>query len=53
MKVLPITEQENGKLKLLNEEETDIHVEGIMGRYRDLETEKHDTLDDLLFHYIL
>ena len=53
MKVFPITEQENGKLKLLSEDETDVHVEGVMTRYKDLESEKHDTLDDLLFHYIL
>jgi|LauGreDrversion4_2_1035121.scaffolds.fasta_scaffold1429055_1 hypothetical protein len=53
MKLLPIEEQENGKLKLLSEEETDLHVEGLLSCHRDIETQKYKSLDDVLFHYFL
>lgn len=49
MKVIPIEEQENGRLILLTEQETEQHLNALLDRYKDLGAAKYKSIEDMFF----
>ena len=53
MKKIPIEEQENGKLNLLSEADTDQHVGNILSKYSDLMSGRYSNFEDLVLQYAM
>lgn len=53
MKKIPIEEQENGKLNLLSEADTDQHVGSILSKYSDLMSGRYCNFEDLVLQYAM
>lgn len=55
IKKIPVEadEQENGKLKFLSEEDTEVHINNIMNDYEDIYKGKYQNFEDLVFSYAI
>ena len=51
IKKIPVNaeEQEDGKLKFLSEEDTELHINNIMNDYEDIHKGKYQNFEDLVF----
>ena len=51
IKKIPVNaeEQEDGQLKFLSEEDTELHINNIMNDYEDIHKGKYQNFEDLVF----
>lgn len=55
IKKIPIDAEEvdNGKLKFLSEDDTELHISNIMNDYEDINKGKYKNFEDLVFSYAI
>jgi hypothetical protein len=53
MKHIPIEEQENGRLILLSEADTEAHVNALLDKYKEVGAGKYHDIEDMIFQYAL
>lgn len=55
IKKIPIDAEEvdNGKLKFLSEDDTELHISNIMNDYEDINKGKYQNFEDLVFSYAI
>lgn len=49
MKQIPIEEQENGRLILLSEADTEMHVNALLDKYKEVGAGKYADIEDMIF----
>jgi DNA/RNA endonuclease G (NUC1) len=50
---IDVEEVDNGKLKFLSEDDTEVHISNIMNDYEDINKGKYQNFEDLVFSYAI
>ena len=50
---IDVEEVDNGKLKFLSEDDTELHISNIMNDYEDINKGKYQNFEDLVFSYAI